>query len=115
MTAAPQAPSGQQAEPTDEQIDAIDLRAINNYETGGGWLRAYARKVLALAGHQSERPAPAEMPSDGDFLRWAEREGAKVNWNPDDSAPCIVFTMGSQWGRFCDRVRALASAEPSHE
>jgi hypothetical protein len=61
LAAAPQAPSGQQAEPADEQIinalkDVADENVLSEYTSA---IVDAGRALLALARHPSERPAPA--------------------------------------------------------
>jgi hypothetical protein len=71
--AYPQAPSGQQAEPTDEQLIALnagerffsesptkypEARHGTQYHAGAPGVLGFARAAIALAGQQSE-PAPA--------------------------------------------------------
>jgi hypothetical protein len=72
--AYPQAPSGQQAEPTDEQLIALNAGERffsesptkypeaghgTQYHAGAPGVVGFARAAIALAGQQSERPAPA--------------------------------------------------------
>ena len=60
LAAAPQAPSGQQAEPTDEQLIAAARTAkAKHWSLRDEDCVLIGRAVLALAGQQSERPAPA--------------------------------------------------------
>ena len=70
IAAAPQAPSGQQAEPTDEltsfQRDLLrnlgaSMAAERSRENGDAW-EQLAELLRALAGQHSERPAPAGQP-----------------------------------------------------
>lgn len=77
LAAAPQAPSGQQAEPTDAQLIALNAGERffsesptkypeaghgTQYHAGAPGVVGFARAAIALAGQQSERPAPAGQP-----------------------------------------------------
>lgn len=46
------------------------------------------------------------LPCDGDYLRWARREGASVAWNGEGAG--VHFTTTS-WANFCNRLRSLHS------
>jgi hypothetical protein len=74
--AYPQAPSGQQVEPTDEQLIALNAGERffsesptkypeaghgTQYHAGAPGVVGFARAAIALAGQQSERPAPASL------------------------------------------------------
>lgn len=78
-----------------------------------GWLH-FAKAIEAICREKNCRPterqdsqALPEQPSDGDYLRWAQREGATHDEHGD---PRVVFHSGAQWGRFCDRIRSALAA-----
>ncbi|MET3371976.1 hypothetical protein ABIC89_001017 [Variovorax boronicumulans] len=61
-----------------------------------------------MADHSLAQAAPATgkvgaVPCDGDYLRWAEKQGAKVDWAGRGEG--VRFTAVA-WGRFCDVLRA---------
>jgi hypothetical protein len=102
------------ADLTDERMDEI-MRVVqaiaNRYAFVGDAAfprgREKLREVLAALSAPAVEPvAVMEVPSDGDYLRWAQREGASVNWESEHRTPRVSFASSAQWGRFCDRVRA---------
>jgi hypothetical protein len=64
-----------------------------------------------LAGSQECAPAAREADSrslaDGDYARIAEACGANVRWHGGG-----LSFLASDWGRFCDRLRAAPSGVP---
>lgn len=73
-------------------LDAVNMRHI-----------AQAALTAPVATEQAQAVAPC----DGDYLRWAAKQGAKVDWNGNGGG--VHFTAGD-WGRFCDVLRATPVA-----
>ena len=67
--------------------------------------------LAAAPAQQAGAPLPL-TPSDDDYLRWASRAGAKVDWDfsAAESTPRIAFHKAEDWGRFCIRVRGVHAA-----
>jgi len=105
--AYPQAPSGQQAEPTEAMF--AHIRAIDNTMDRED-MRQIIEGILALAGHQSERPAPAGQ-AVGDLLTALRTARQHVANNTGSASPQWLRTQATFDLQLIDAALAASQAE----
>jgi hypothetical protein len=91
--------------------DAAQTSEQDEREMGWIWDGDQWQKPVHQAGSQECAPAAREADSrslaDGDYARIAEACGANVRWHGGG-----LSFLASDWGRFCDRLRAAPSGVP---
>jgi hypothetical protein len=110
LSAAPQAPSGQQAEPTAEQIEKlavkhesfgfgqVDAKGFTTHGFDPDGLKAFVRDLLALAAQQAERPAHAPEHVVNRRGELVHRDtGEKVGWPKQSERPAPAGQAVVAW------------------
>jgi hypothetical protein len=76
----------------------------------GEWRGRCTCPAGSAAAVEPKPDSAATLPSDGDYMRWAEQAGATIRHEAE--MPRITFDRLKHWHAFCDKARAAVEPKP---